>query len=104
MQSSTGSAVPESACAVYLKALGDPIRLQLVRALTGGPLSVSDLAILLEMQISNVSHHLRVLHHAGIVDTEREGKFIYYRLKLALTKKKKSNSQLDFGCCKLELG
>ena len=60
-------------CATYLKALADPFRLQIIRALQSGPLSVSDVAELLESNLANASHHLRVLFHAGIVITERDG-------------------------------
>ncbi len=58
------SAADTEACAVYLKALGDPVRLQIIRALQAGSMSVSDLVMLLELEIANVSHHLRVLFHA----------------------------------------
>ena len=97
------AAASSAQCASYLKALADPIRLQIVRALQPGPLSVSDLSELLEIHMSNVSHHLRVLFHADIVATEREGKFIYYRLNSALLKSKTLAKSLDFGCCAVDL-
>jgi len=91
-------------CAKYFKALGDPIRLQMMRALQSGPLSVSDLALLLETELANVSHHLRVLYNAGLVTTERDGKFIYYSLcKDVLKSTPRLAGLLDFGCCKLDL-
>ena len=90
-------------CSVYLKALGDPVRLRVVRALRAGALSVTDIALLLEMDISNVSHHLRVLFHAGIVTTTREGKFIYYRLNSEFLTNRSATRSLDFGCCQIEL-
>jgi DNA-binding transcriptional ArsR family regulator len=91
-------------CARYLKALGDPVRLQMMRALQSGPKSVSDLVLLLEVEMANVSHHLRVLYHAGLVTTQREGKFIYYSLcKEVLKSNPRLAGQLDFGCCKLDL-
>jgi DNA-binding transcriptional ArsR family regulator len=90
-------------CANYLKALGDPIRLQIVRALQSGALSVSDLALMLELELPNVSHHLRVLYHADIVKTERDGKFVYYNLNHELFKSRSLSKTLDFGCCKLDL-
>ncbi|MFI4875402.1 MAG: ArsR/SmtB family transcription factor [Blastopirellula sp. JB062] len=89
-------------CASYLKGLADPIRLQILRALQEGPLSVSDIALLLELEIANVSHHLRVLYHAQIVTTHKEGKFVYYDLNPIFLKSKAANS-LDFGCCKFDL-
>jgi len=95
----------EMQCATYLKALGDPLRLQIVRALQAGPMSVSDLAILAEQEIGTVSHHLRVLFHAGLVSTERDGKFIYYSLcsDFLATKGRAKNGSLDFGCCRFEM-
>jgi len=94
-----------STCANYLKALGDPCRLQIVRALRTGPMSVSDLAILLESEVANVSHHLRVLFHADLVKTERDGRFIYYHLNKAFfTRRGLLKQSLDFGCCKIDLG
>ncbi len=95
--------VDPALCANYLKALGDPIRLQIVRALQSGPMSVSDLALLLEIEMANISHHLRVLFHAKIVTTEREGKFIYYAVNKAFLANRPVAKSLDFGCCKIDL-
>lgn len=91
-------------CASYLKALGDPWRLQIVRALQNGPLSVSDLALLLEIEVANVSHHLRVLFHAGLVKTERDGRFIYYHLNQEFLNAGGLKHALNFGCCEIDLG
>lgn len=90
-------------CAGYLKALGDPIRLQIVKALQSGAMSVSDLAILLDLELANVSHHLRVLFHADLVTTQRDGKFIYYHLNQQFLKNASVAQSLDFGCCAIDL-
>ena len=90
-------------CATYLKALGDPIRLKIVRALQAGQLSVSDISELLDLEMANVSHHLRVLFHADIVTTERDGKFIYYALNREFLNSRAAGRSLDFGCCKIDL-
>lgn len=92
-------------CARYLKALGAPIRLQMIRALQSGPKSVSDFALLMELELANVSHHLRVLFNAGLVTTERDGKFIYYSLSQELLRNhsRLATGLFDFGCCKLDL-
>lgn len=92
-------------CARYLKALGDPIRLQMIQALQSGPKSVSDFALLLEVELANVSHHLRVLFNAGLVTTERDGKFIYYSLSqdLLSSRTRLPSGLFDFGCCKLDM-
>lgn len=90
-------------CAGYLKALADPNRLRIVQALRMGPLSVSDVALALESELALVSHHLRVLFNAGLVTTEREGKFIYYSLSSELTQLHGSGPSLDFGCCRIDI-
>lgn len=97
------SADQATACATYLKALGDPVRLQIVKALQCGPLSVSDLSELLELELANVSHHLRVLFHAQLVTTEKEGKFSYYRLNAEFLRSRSVMKSLDFGCCRIDL-
>ena len=91
-------------CAVYMKALADPTRIQIVKALRTGPATVSDLADLLEIDVTTASHHLRVLFHAAITLTERDGKYIYYSLNPDLTGAKRRLDELNFGCCKLDLG
>ena len=93
----------QAVCAKYLKALGDPIRLEIVRGLQAGELSVSDLSLLLDIELANVSHHLRVLFHADIVTTHRDGKFIYYALNPEFLNNRSIAKSLDFGCCKIEL-
>lgn len=90
-------------CAVFLKALADPVRLQVVRALRAGKLSVTDVSLLLEIDLTNASHHLRVLFHAGLVTTTREGKYIYYQLNREFLPSRSSKKSLDFGCCQLDL-
>ena len=81
------------------------MRLRIIRALQLGPLSVSDIAELLDHEMGVVSHHLRVLYHAKIVRTRREGKYIYYSLNDQILKssKRTSESILDFGCCRLNV-
>jgi DNA-binding transcriptional ArsR family regulator len=103
MSSDENSTLNEADCATYLKALGDPIRLQIVRALQAGSLSVGDLVELLELEMANVSHHLQVLFHADIVTKEREGKFIYYNLNNEFLRSRAVTKSLDFGCCKIDL-
>ena len=62
------------------KALGDPIRLQLVDVLRkhAGKVCVCELVPLFDLSQPTVSHHLRVLREAGIVGSEREGLWAYY--------------------------
>jgi len=93
-------------CAALLKALADPTRLRIVEALCDGPKNVSDVATLLEIDLANVSHHLRALRSAGLVHTEREGKFVYYSLDASVIGSHGNlhPDRLDFGCCRIELG
>ena len=62
------------------KALGDPVRLQLVDVLRkhAGKVCVCELVPLFEVSQPTVSHHLKVLRQAGIVGSEREGLWAYY--------------------------
>jgi ArsR family transcriptional regulator, arsenate/arsenite/antimonite-responsive transcriptional repressor len=62
------------------KALGDPIRLQLVDVLRkhAGKVCVCELTPLFDVGQATVSHHLKVLREAGIVDSERRGLWAYY--------------------------
>jgi ArsR family transcriptional regulator len=62
------------------KALGDPVRLQLVDVLRkhAGTVCVCELTPLFDVGQATVSHHLKVLREAGIVDSERRGLWAYY--------------------------
>ena len=66
--------------ATVAKALGDPIRLQLVDVLRkhAGRVCVCELTPLFDVGQPTVSHHLKVLREAGIVDSERRGLWAYY--------------------------
>ena len=62
------------------KALGDPVRLQLVDVLRkhAGKVCVCELVPLFDLSQPTVSHHLKVLRGAGIVGSERQGLWAYY--------------------------
>jgi ArsR family transcriptional regulator, arsenate/arsenite/antimonite-responsive transcriptional repressor len=66
--------------AVVAKALGDPIRLQLVDVLRkhAGKVCVCELVPLFEISQPTLSHHLSKLRAARIVDSERRGLWAYY--------------------------
>ena len=66
--------------AVIAKALGDPIRLQLVDVLRkhAGKVCVCELVPLFDLSQPTVSHHLKVLRDAEIVASERQGLWAYY--------------------------
>ena len=73
---------PEAAgrIAAVAKALGDPVRVQLVDVLRkhAGKVCVCELVPLFELSQPTVSHHLKVLREAGIVASERRGLWAYY--------------------------
>lgn len=95
--------VESEQCAKYLKALADPARIRILKALQSGPLTGTDLSNLLDIEIPNVSHHLRVLYHAGIVNTRRDGRFIYYEIDREVIAEASVSQTLDFGCCSLKM-
>jgi len=66
--------------AAIAKALADPIRLQLVDVLRkhAGKVCVCELVPLFEQSQPTISHHLKVLREAGVVDSERRGLWAYY--------------------------
>jgi ArsR family transcriptional regulator, arsenate/arsenite/antimonite-responsive transcriptional repressor len=65
------------------KALGDPVRMQLVDVLRkhAGKVCVCELVPLFELSQPTVSHHLKKLRDAGIVGSERQGLWAYYYVK-----------------------
>jgi ArsR family transcriptional regulator len=66
--------------AEVLKTLANPRRLEILHALTSGPTEVGRLAALIGASQPNVSQHLAVLRSAGIVEAERDGREVRYRL------------------------
>ncbi len=66
--------------ASLFKAMGEPNRLRILWALTGGEMCVCDLAGLLEASESAVSHQLRLLRQLALVQNRRQGQVLYYRL------------------------
>ena len=71
--------------AVLLHGLADLSRLALVEELTGGPRRVSDLVEATGLSQSNTSRHLACLHDCGLVDRDRAGREVHYRLVDGLT-------------------
>ncbi|MFU0506355.1 ArsR/SmtB family transcription factor [Pseudaminobacter sp. NGMCC 1.201702] len=60
--------------------LGDPSRLKILLSCLPGPISVGDIAEKLELSLTLVSHHLRLLRGARLVKGERQGKHIFYAI------------------------
>ncbi|MCW2636781.1 MAG: Transcriptional regulator, ArsR family [Blastococcus sp.] len=72
--------------APLLKALADPVRLRLVSliaASAGAEACVCDLNDAFELTQATISHHLKVLHSAGLLDREKRGVWVYYAVRPA---------------------
>lgn len=63
-----------------LKVLASPIRLEIIHRLADGPLEVGRLASAIGTSQPNVSQHLAVLRSSGLVEAQRHGREIRYRL------------------------
>jgi ArsR family transcriptional regulator len=68
--------------APMFKALSDPVRLRLLSLIASGPeICVCDLTGAFDVTGATISHHLRVLRETGLVDGERRGSWVYYRVR-----------------------
>ncbi|MBW0166825.1 MAG: metalloregulator ArsR/SmtB family transcription factor [Vulcanococcus sp.] len=82
-----------------LKALADPLRLDLVQALSGGERCVCDLVADLNLAQSRLSFHLKVMREAGLIEAREEGRWVYYRLRAgALEQLQAWLGELAAGC------
>ncbi|QSP94884.1 metalloregulator ArsR/SmtB family transcription factor [Marinobacter salinisoli] len=76
--------VSVTSLAPIFKASGDPMRLEILRVLRRDTFGVLELSQLFDMRQSGMSHHLKVLHKAGLLEPQREGNAIFYRRPLHL--------------------
>jgi DNA-binding transcriptional ArsR family regulator len=93
-------------CARLLTALAAPERLRIVRFLRGGPRNVTEIADMLRTKPVNVSHHMNVLRHAGLVSSSKQGRFVFYALApgvLFHPDGAPDTELLDLGCCQLQM-
>ncbi|MFI6759077.1 ArsR/SmtB family transcription factor [Micromonospora sp. NPDC050417] len=73
-----------AALAPAFKALGDPVRLQLMSMIASAPsgeICVCDLTPAFDLTGPTISHHLKTLRETGLVDAERRGTWVYYRAR-----------------------
>ncbi|MFK0152546.1 ArsR/SmtB family transcription factor [Streptomyces sp. NPDC090493] len=69
--------------AKVFKALGDPVRLRLLSMIAssrgeGGEVCVCELTPAFDLSQPTISHHLKLLRQAGLIDSERRGTWVYY--------------------------
>ena len=67
-----------------LKALADPVRLRLVSLIASSPSGeacVCDLNDAFDLTQATISHHLKVLHSAGVLDRDKRGVWVYYAIR-----------------------
>ncbi|MEU2390313.1 metalloregulator ArsR/SmtB family transcription factor [Streptomyces sp. NPDC007369] len=68
--------------AKVFKALGDPVRLRLMSMIAsrgeGGEVCVCELTPAFDLSQPTISHHLKLLRQAGLIDCERRGTWVYY--------------------------
>jgi ArsR family transcriptional regulator, arsenate/arsenite/antimonite-responsive transcriptional repressor len=78
------SAETAAVLAPAFKALGDPVRLQLMSMIASAPageICVCELTPAFTLSGPTISHHLKTLRDAGLVDAERRGTWVYYRAR-----------------------
>ena len=78
------SAAQAEQVAPLLKALADPVRLRLMSLVAshpGGEACVCDLNEAFDLSQPTISHHLKILHEAGLLDREKRGVWVYYRAR-----------------------
>jgi predicted transcriptional regulator len=85
-------------CARVMGVLADETRLKIVRGLFTGSSCVAALAKRVSLPAARISHHLAILRAAGIVEGDRDGQRVIYRLSREFHSSPKSHT-LDFGCC-----
>jgi ArsR family transcriptional regulator, arsenate/arsenite/antimonite-responsive transcriptional repressor len=78
------SAEQAAQVAPLLRALADPVRLRLMSLIAshpGGESCVCDLNDAFDLSQPTISHHLKVLHEAGLLDRDKRGVWVYYRAR-----------------------
>ena len=90
-----------------LAAVGEPTRLLILYRLTQGPHHVGELADLLGVPIVNMSHHLGVLRHFGLVEDVKRGRRVVYQFNPELFTPVKGDGEvigtLSLGVCRLDI-
>jgi ArsR family transcriptional regulator len=98
-----GDVLSPRECAVVLKALADETRLRILESLLAEEKCVTDLVRHLHCPQPHISHHLRILRDAGLVEGIREGQQVCYRIapRVQHVLANRQGRALNFGCCEL---
>ena len=93
----------ERQCAGVMRALGDETRLKILESLLAQEKCVSELVEAIGRQQPHVSHHLRILREAGLIEGLREGQRVCYRIAPGVQRQLKDGKQqaIDLGCCRI---
>ncbi|HAT1547463.1 transcriptional regulator [Corynebacterium sp. HMSC06C06] len=79
------TAAQAEAVSRMLKALADPVRLRLMSMVLshegGEACAMCDLTEGFDLAVSTLSHHLKILHDAGLVDRDKRGVWVYYKAR-----------------------
>lgn len=87
-------------CALKLKPLADATRLTILELLLSGPKHVSQMNVVLGLEQSLLSHHLKVLREADLVRSQRDGKAVLYTVAPGV-RQTETGTAIDLGCCQL---
>jgi ArsR family transcriptional regulator len=89
------------ATAAVFRALGDPARVRIVNLLatSGEPVCICNLVEPLGVSQPTVSHHMKKLLDAGLVDRDQRGKWAYYSINRAAVEKLAAVADLKGACC-----
>lgn len=100
---SSGDLLTPGQCATVLKALADETRLRLLESLLVEEKCVTELVRELRCPQPHISHHLRILRDAGLVEGLREGKQVCYRIAPTVQRAlaNRQGQALNFGCCEV---
>ena len=90
--------------AEILGSLAEPHRILIIEILRTGTKNVTEISRILEEEIVNVSHHLSVLRGSGLVQDDKDGRFVYYSLHLdKFDISDPSKTVMDIGWCRIEI-
>jgi len=88
----------QSPCVRQLKTLADATRLAILELLESGPKHVYEMNVVLRLEQSLLSHHLKVLRSEGLIIATRDGKAVLYQLGSRVVRIDGCRT-IDLGCC-----